>query len=120
QNEINALTAQTTNLQNEVAALQRATAFASMNADGTLNYSKGVDPNPNFTGKFANSTGSYQVAFTRDVSNCVAVANVHPPVGVIVPAFAMVTRSSTTQVAVVIFKFDGTPLDDAFELSVQC
>ena len=113
-----ALQAEVDALENEVTALEAATAFISMNGNGAINYFKGVDTNPSFTGR--TGTGIYQVRFTRDVSSCVAVANVHPPVGTIVPAFAMVSRSSSTQVTVVLFKLDGTTIDDGFELAVVC
>ncbi len=90
-----------------------------MNGDGSVNYSKDVDAsNPLLTGR--TGTGAYQVLFTRDVTKCVAVASVHPPLGLITPAFAMVSRSSSTQVSVVIFKLDGTTFDDGFELAVIC
>jgi hypothetical protein len=105
-----------TNLQNQINTLDAATAFISMNGDGTVNYSKDVDTL--LTGH--TGTGAYQVGFTRDVSQCVAVASVHPPVGPITPAFAMVGRSSSTQVTVVIFDLTGVAFDDGFELAVMC
>jgi hypothetical protein len=119
QNQINTLDTDITNLQDQINALDASTAFISMNFDGTVNYSKDVDTsNPALTGR--TGVGSYQVLFTRDVSKCAAVASVHPPVGPITPAFAMVGRSSATQVTVVIFSLAGTALDDGFELAVMC
>ena len=119
-----ALQAEVTALENEVAALEAATAFISMNGDGTINYSKDVDTSSStLTGR--TGTGFYQVKFTRDVSTCVAVANVHPPLGSSQPAFAMVGRSSSTQVTIAIFgvasgTFAAGFIDDGFELAVLC
>jgi hypothetical protein len=98
------------------------TVFAVVNADGTVRYSKGVDAsNPLTTGKFPDAIGGYQVLFTRDVSKCAAVVNVRAPnSGVIPPAYAVVGRSSQTQVEVQIFDRDGHPFDSAFELAVIC
>lgn len=118
--------AEVATLRGEIAALQlvgggQATAFVAMGADGTVRYSKGVDAsNPLTTGKFPGVSGGYQVLFTRDVSQCAAVANVHFDAGAIAPAFAMVGRSSAAQVSVQIFRSDGTPFDAPFELAVFC
>lgn len=113
------LTTDVTTLQNEINILDASTAFVSMNGNGSVNYSKDVDTsNPALTGR--TGTGLYQVLFTRDVSKCAAVASVHPPVGPITPAFAMVGRSSATQVTVVIFDLAGAAFDDGFELAVMC
>ena len=100
------------------------TAFAVVNADGTVLQSRGVDAsNPLTTGKFPDSKGSYQVLFTRDISRCAAVANVRGsgvPLSTIPAAFAVVGRSSTTQVTVTIWHTDGSKLDEGFELIVIC
>jgi hypothetical protein len=45
---------------------------------------------------------------------------VHYDVGQILPAFAMVGRSSWAQVSIVIFRPDGTTKDAPFELAVFC
>ncbi len=119
QNQINILDTDVTSLQKQIDALEASTAFVSMNGNGSVNYSKGVDTsNPLLTGR--TGTGLYQVLFTQDVSKCAAVASVHPPLGPITPAFAMVGRSSSTQVTVVIFDLAGAAFDDGFELTVIC
>jgi hypothetical protein len=100
------------------------TAFALVNADGTVEQSRGVDASdPLTTGKFPDSKGSYQVLFTRDISRCAAVANVRgsgAPLSTIPAAFAVVGRSSPTQVTVTIWHTGGSNLDEGFELIVIC
>jgi hypothetical protein len=90
-----------------------------MHADGTVEASSGVDPTPGLTGKFSGQTGSYQVLFTQDIFDCAAVATARLET-VQVATFAMVYRTSHTQVGVLTFKYDGTPVDAGFELAVFC
>ena len=92
--------------------------WAVIRADGTVISSSGVDPNPNFTGRFI--TGAYQVAFTRNIAPCAAVASVFQDVGVVVPRFAMVSHTSQFQVGVSVSDDDGTPTDSTFHLAVFC
>jgi hypothetical protein len=96
--------------------------FARLSETGTIEAaSPNVDPTPNFTGKFNNSTGKYQVRFTRNVNTCVPVASLHTDgsAGSVV-GFATVGFTSQTQVAVHIYAPDGTPLDARFDVIVAC
>ena len=67
-------------------------------------------------------TGSYFVNFSSNVANCAAVATVHVETAQ-VPAFAMTSRPSATQVQVstsAVTGITGTPTDAGFELVVFC
>jgi Collagen triple helix repeat (20 copies) len=90
-----------------------------MHADGTIQASSGVDSTPGLTGKFSGQTGSYQVLFTQDIYNCAAIATARLETAQFATV-AMVYRTSHTQVGVLTFKYDGTPVDSAFELAVFC
>ena len=92
--------------------------WAVLRSDGTVIASSGVDPNPNFTGRLG--TGSYQVLFTRNIASCAATASVFQDVGVVVPRFAMVSRTSQSQVGVLVFEDDGTFTDSSIHLAVFC
>ncbi len=60
--------------------------------------------------------------FTREIAGCAAVAtpddrnDQHPLT--ITPKLAVVDLSSSTQVSVATFRFDGTPVDTGFSLAV--
>src|SRR4051812_28167275 len=51
--------------------------FASIAADGSVINSSSTVLADQFTGKFNNSTGAYQVHFSRFVTGCVATASAH-------------------------------------------
>jgi hypothetical protein len=93
--------------------------WAIMNAEGLVQASSGVDTTPGLTGKFTGQTGSYQVLFTRDIFNCAAIATARLETAQFATV-AMVYRTSHTQVGVLTFKYDGTPVDSGFELAVFC
>ena len=84
--------------------------------------SPNVDPNPNFTGKFNNSTGKYQVRFlNQNMQQCAPVASIHTDgsVGQVV-GFTTVGFTSSSQVAVHVYAPSGAPLDAEFDLIVVC
>jgi hypothetical protein len=96
--------------------------FAHMAADGTLiASSSNVDTNPNFTGKFSNSTGKYQVRFFADITECAPVSNIHTDgsLGQIV-GFTTTGFTSSSQVAVHIYAADGTEINAPFDVIVAC
>jgi hypothetical protein len=96
--------------------------FAHMAADGTLiAHSPNVDLNPNFTGKFNNSTGQYQVRFFADVTQCAPVSTLHTDgaAGTIV-GFTTTGFTSSSQVSVHIFDPNGTRIDAPFDVIVAC
>jgi hypothetical protein len=93
--------------------------FAVVNADGTTNTARSSGAN----GSQLLSTGSYQVSFAPvDVEeHCAVTATVEDPENVvIVPDFAQVAFSSSTQVAVIIMNSSGTFVDAAFDVQVSC
>jgi hypothetical protein len=99
--------------------------FVRMGADGAVLSSSPTvdDSNPSFTGKFtfAGSVGQYQVRFTQTISNCVPVASAHSrTLDNTDTAFATVSFTSTTQVGVSLYKPDGTPVNHAFDLIMNC
>ncbi len=96
--------------------------FARMNADGTIvTASDNMDPNPNFTGKFNNSTGQYQVRFFADISQCVPVSTLHSDgsAGTIV-GFTTNGFTSSSQVSVHLFAPNGTPINAPYDVVVTC
>ena len=96
--------------------------FARMAADGTVIVSSpNVDPNPNFTGKFSNSTGKYQVRFFADISGCVPVSNIHTDgsQGQIV-GFTTTGFTSSSQVAVHIYDAAGGEINATYDVIVVC
>ncbi|MDX6511280.1 MAG: hypothetical protein QOE36_784 [Gaiellaceae bacterium] len=99
--------------------------FARMDADGNvLASSPNVDTtHPNFTGKFtfAGSVGQYQVHFIRAVTDCVPVASAHGrALNHADAAFAVTSFTSTSQVGVSVYKPDGTPVNQGFDLIMEC
>lgn len=97
--------------------------FAEMNADGTLVVaSPDVVRSSGLTGKFSNSTGSYQVDFGQVVRGlCAPVVSLHQPTGVpITPGYAMSYFTSDFQVGVITFDKNGNLANQAFDLIVMC
>jgi hypothetical protein len=93
-----------------------------MAADGSvLASSSNIDPNPNFTGKFNNSTGKYQVRFFADISGCAPVSTLHTDgsQGQIV-GFTTTGFTSSSQVAVHIYDAGGGEINAAFDVIVVC
>jgi hypothetical protein len=97
--------------------------FARLDADGNVLAASPTVLRDQFTGKFtfAGSVGQYQVHFNRTVSDCVPVASAHArTLNNADAAFADVSFTSTTQVGVTVFKPNGTPVDQGFDLIVEC
>jgi hypothetical protein len=99
--------------------------FARMAADGTVLAKSATvdDTNPNFTGKFTfpGSVGQYQIRFDRSIIDCVPVASAHARTLQPADAFYVtVFFTSNTQVGVTVYDADGNPVNQAFDLVVEC
>jgi hypothetical protein len=94
--------------------------FARLNVDGTIDAaSLNVNRSPSLTGKFTDTTGSYEVGFTQPVDGCVLVATAVVRGG-IQPPSASVYFTSQSQVGVIVVDPSGQHVDAAFNLIVAC
>jgi hypothetical protein len=97
--------------------------FARLGADGTVLAASSTVLRDQFTGKFTfgGSVGQYQVHFDQTVSDCVPVASAHArTLDNADAAYATVSFTSSSQVGVTVYKSDGTPVDQSFDLIMEC
>ncbi len=98
-----------------------AVTSASIFADGTVNRGEGVTTDAAFTSRL--STGTYQVGFTRDITECFFnVTAGEGGIGGATPRVTGVTRRSGNPNGVFVRLTDntGTSIDNDFFISVFC
>ena len=97
--------------------------FARLDADGNILASSPSVKADGFTGKFTfpGSVGQYQVHFDQTVTDCVPVASAHArALNNADAGYATVSFTSTTQVGVTVYKADGTPVNQGFDVILEC
>ncbi|MFT4099183.1 MAG: hypothetical protein QM651_18830, partial [Rhodoblastus sp.] len=99
--------------------LGAAVLTASINSDGTILRGEGVQS----TGTQKLSTGTYEVGFVRDITNCVyTVSPGEGGIGAATPFMVGVTRRSGNPNGVFVRIFNNTnaATDDSFFVVVNC